>query len=70
MHLLGKGGANLGCGVEVMAREVVAMRRALERFARRFRRIDFQQLKGRSVGSDEGIVSLGEQSASRLIVDS
>lgn len=63
--MLGKGGANLGCGVEVIAREVVPMRRVLERFARRFRRINFQQLKCRSVGTDEGIESLQEQPGKR-----
>lgn len=61
VHLLGKGGANLGCGVELIVREVVAMRRGLGRLERRFRRIDFQLLKGRSMGADEGIVSVGEQ---------
>lgn len=59
-YLLGKGGANLGCcGEGVIAVEVLDMRRT-GRLGRRFRRMDFQQVVGRNVGIDGGILLGGK----------
>ena len=69
VHLLGRGGANFGCRMGVIAVEVVvvvAIRRALGKLGRCFRKIDFQQLKCRSVGIDEGILSVESSSAGWL----
>lgn len=62
----GKGGANLGCGLEVIVREVVVMRRAVGRLEGHCRKIDFQLHRYFKAGTDEGIVSIGEQLERRI----